>query len=110
MWYRRSQCFAAFILAVLAASLVIGANPPQSFARLLDSVFRGSDNLGEISGHPLKRPTASGLHPTADADGPNPKQRAQFTIYRNEEGEIVCRAATDEEIKGTAIVVTRRRV
>src|SRR5437667_7770927 len=84
MRYRRSQFFAALILAALAASLAIGANPSQPFARLLHSFWRGSENSREISNRPVKRATLPGLNTSSEADDSRPKQRAHFTIYRNE--------------------------
>src|SRR5207253_1948947 len=62
-------------------------------SREFSSLFGGA--AGERSSSGMRRVNVSFQTPAE----PKPKQRAQFTIYRSAEGEIVCRRATEEEIR-----------
>src|ERR1051326_3043940 len=85
----RIKLLAAFSLLLIAISIFGRAAASREFS----SLFGGA--AGERSSGSARR--ANVLFQTSD--GPKARQRAQFTIYRNAEGEIVCRKATEEEIR-----------
>ena len=85
----RINLLAAFALLLIAVSIFGRAAASREFS----SLFAGA--AGERSSSGARRANVSFQTP----EEPKPKQRAQFTIYRNVEGEIVCRRATEEEIR-----------
>src|SRR5256884_3590076 len=85
----RIKLLAAFALLLIAVSIFGRAAASREFS----SLFAGA--AGERSSSGARRANVSFQTP----EEPKPKQRAHFTIYRNAEGEIVCRRATEEEIR-----------
>ena len=85
----RIKLLAAFALLLIAISIFGRAAASREFSSLF------GDATGERS--------PSGVRPAnvsfQTLDQPKSKQRTQFTIYRNAEGEFVCRQATEEEIR-----------
>src|SRR5437660_2246092 len=85
----RIKLLAAFALLLIAISIFGHAAASREFSSLFN------DAAGERSFSGARRAHVSVQTP----EEPKPRQRAQFTIYRNVEGEIVCRRATEEEIR-----------
>ncbi|MGH9873304.1 MAG: NF038122 family metalloprotease [Pyrinomonadaceae bacterium] len=86
----RSRTLVVITLATLAASTMGGA-----IASRLPASNRKASIPVDSS-----RPTALTFEQQFEAsDDSKPKQREQFTIYRNANGEIVCRRATPDEIQ-----------
>src|SRR5688572_28688239 len=98
MFSRRSQAFAAFATAFAIAVLSIGTQ--SAGLAHLSSNGRQSNNLQSSNVGRTPSPTfpnpAGPVSGEADGHDPHAKDGAHFTIYRNDEGEIVCRAATRE--------------
>src|SRR5439155_12113091 len=76
----RIKLLAAFALLLVAVSIFGRAAASREFS----SLFGGA--AGERSFSGARRAHLSVQTP----EEPKPKQRAQFTIYRNGEGEILC--------------------
>jgi hypothetical protein len=85
----RTKLLAAFALLAIAISIFGRAAASREFG----SLFGGAE--GQRSSIAALRTNG----PFQTLDEPKSKQRAQFTIYRNAEGEFVCRQATEEEIR-----------
>src|SRR5688572_25627008 len=102
MFSRRSQAFAAAVLAFAIAVLSVGTQS-RGLAHLLNEDLQNnpleSSNVGRTLSPTFANPAGPVQSGEADGDGPHAKDGAHFTIYRNDEGEIVCRAATKEEVR-----------
>src|ERR1043165_9350050 len=85
----RIKLLVAFAFVLIAISIFgRGATSPE--------LFRG---LSGVTGEPSTKVARRANLAFQTTDEPKQKQREQFTIYRNAEGEIVCRRATAEEIR-----------
>ncbi|HYV23648.1 MAG TPA: NF038122 family metalloprotease [Pyrinomonadaceae bacterium] len=89
MRHSRAKFLAAIALAAIAISIFGRGVASRGFI----SVFSG------VSGEPSTTFARRANLPFQTVDEPKSKPRPQFTIYRNAEGEIVCRRATEDEIR-----------
>src|SRR6187431_2018565 len=87
----RFRSLALITLAVLVVSAMGRAVRFQSISELLESALHGSDDS-----RAGKRRPANVAPPVQDTDQ-KLKAGPQFTIYQDENGEIVCRDATTAE-------------
>jgi CSLREA domain-containing protein len=87
------RLIAAAILALLASALVINAGPWPSFARFAKSYFKPHTNYSKQATKVSSKQSQSSL------EEPSLKSGAYFTIYRNEQGEAVCRLSTESEVR-----------
>jgi len=99
MFTRRYQAFAAAILGFAICVLSVASNSgladltnrsPSPATDVNTLSPKVSQNSGSIANMPRLE--------ASESDESLPKESAHFTIVRNAEGEIVCRAATAEEV------------
>src|SRR6188474_2885892 len=93
-----------FVILFVVAALVTGtAFASGKLARLFPASQMSADPLLAKT-QPTNQRSAVGLRtqhpsdPQSSSDGAKSPRR-HFTIYRNEQGEFVCREATPEEIR-----------
>src|SRR4030095_15515737 len=94
---KRFRTLALITLAVLVVSAMGRAVPCQSISELLESTLQVSANA--IDARAGKLLPAKVAPPVQDS-GQKLKAGAQFTIYQDANGEIVCRDATSGDRKG----------
>jgi CSLREA domain-containing protein len=99
---RRSQVFAAAVVAATLAAITLTGVSQGVARRIVGSESphaQDARNLSRKLSGQLVTPAHSESAQEGDTTDPDPKHGAQFTIYRNDEGEVVCRAATAGEIR-----------
>src|SRR6185436_13556548 len=95
-----SQKLAAAVFAFAIATLSIAAPSLGLVSPISDQTPAGGlAHAGKNPAAYSAKNAASLPQALTQAGTPDSKRREQFTVYRNDAGEIVCRAATLEEIQ-----------